>query len=181
MNSLYQHYKKTVVPALMKSEGYANVMQVPKITKVVINVGVGKFIKDAGFIETVEKVLKRITGQKPVRTQAKQSISNFKIREGMDIGVKVTLRGPRLYDFLQKFLSITLPRVRDFHGLSDRGFDKQGNFTIGFKEHVAFPEVKMDEIDKVHGLEVVVVTTAANRQAGKALLTEIGFPFIKKA
>jgi large subunit ribosomal protein L5 len=132
--NLYERYKTEIVPSLIKDGGYTNVMQVPKITKVVLNVGVGRFVKEAGYIDTVEKVLTKITGQKAVRTKAKKSISNFKIREGMEIGVMVTLRGPRMYQFLEKLLRVTFPRVRDFHGISDKAFDRQGNYTIGFKE-----------------------------------------------
>ena len=178
-NNLYEKYKKEVVPALQKELGYKNVMQVPHIAKVVINAGVGRFIKESGYIDNVEKTLTKITGQKPVRTKAKKSISNFKIREGQEIGVVVTLRGPRMYHFLEKLLRVTFPRVRDFHGISSKGFDNQGNYTIGFKENIAFPEVKMEEIEKVHGLEIVVVTTAKDKVAGRALLTQIGFPFTK--
>jgi large subunit ribosomal protein L5 len=178
-NILYQQYKEKVVPAVMAELNYKNRMQVPKIKKVVINVGVGKFVKDASYIDNVEKTLLKITGQKPVRTKAKKAISNFKIRENQEIGVVVTLRGPRMYDFLQKLLMVTFPRVRDFHGISAKGFDRQGNLTIGFKENVAFPEVKMDELDKVHGLEIVINTNAKNQAEGKALLTHLGFPFIK--
>lgn len=177
--NLYQFYKKEVVPKVMSELGYKNPLQAPKITKVVLNVGVGRFIKEPHFVENVEKVLTRITGQKALRTKAKKAISNFKIREGMEIGVTVTLRGPRMYDFLQKLLWVTLPRVRDFHGISAKGFDRQGNYTLGFKENVAFPEVKLEEIDKVHGLQVVVVTTAKNKEAGKVLLQHLGFPFAK--
>lgn len=164
----------------MAELGYKNIHEVPKITKVVINAGIGRFIKEPHFIENVEKVLTNITGQKAVRTKAKQSISNFKIREGQEIGVMVTLRGPRMYDFLEKLLRVTFPRVRDFHGISDKAFDNQGNYTIGFKENVAFPEVKMEELDKVHGLQIIVATTAKNKNEGKVLLTHLGFPFAKK-
>lgn len=178
--SFYQTYKKSVVPAIQKELGLKNVMQVPKINKVIINAGIGRFIKEANFIDNVEKTLTKITGQKPVRTKAKKAISNFKIREGQEIGVMVTLRGPRMYDFLEKLVKVTFPRVRDFHGISDKAFDAQGNFTIGFKENVAFPEVKMEEIDKIHGLQIIVNTTAKDKVAGKALLTHLGFPFTKK-
>lgn len=178
-NNLYEKFKKEIVPALQKQLGYKNVMQVPKITKIVINSGVGRFVKESGFIDNVEKTLTKITGQKPVRTKAKKAISNFKIREGQEIGVMVTLHGKRMYDFLEKLLRVTFPRVRDFHGISAKGFDNQGNYTFGFKENIAFPEVKMEEIEKVHGLELVFVTTAKNREAGKALLTGLGFPFTK--
>lgn len=179
MTNLYEKYKKEVVPALMKEHGFKNIMDVPKISKVVLNVGVGRFVKEPNYIENVEKNLTKITGQKPVRTKAKKAISNFKIREGMDIGVVVTLRGPRMYYFLEKLLNITFPRMRDFHGISSGGFDKQGNFTIGFKENLSFPEIKAGEVDKSHGLEITINTTAKNAQAGRALLTHLGFPFVK--
>lgn len=178
-NNLYKKYKKEVVPALKEELGLANIMQVPKITKVTLNVGVGKHLKEANYIENVENTLKRITGQKPMRTKAKKAISNFKIRAGMEIGVMVTLRGKRMYDFLEKTINITFPRIRDFRGITDKGFDRQGNFSFGFKENLAFPEVKVEDIDKSHGLEVVIATTAKNKIEGKALLTKLGFPFNK--
>lgn len=177
---LYEKFKKEIVPALQKELGFKNAMQVPQITKLVLNAGIGRFIKDAGYIDNVEKTFAKITGQKPVRTKAKLSISNFKIREGQEIGVMVTLRGPRMYEFLEKLLFITFPRVRDFHGISDKSFDRQGNYTVGFKENIAFPEVKMEEIEKVHGLQIIVCTTAKTKESGQALLTHFGFPFIKK-
>ncbi|MEK7212827.1 MAG: 50S ribosomal protein L5 [Patescibacteria group bacterium] len=177
--NLYEKYKKEVAPALQKELGFKNVMQVPKISKVVLNCGVGRFVKETGFIDNVEKTLNKITGQKPIRTKAKKAISNFKIRQGMEIGVVVTLHGERMYHFLEKLLNVTFPRTRDFHGISDQGFDGRGNFTIGFKENVAFPEVKSGEIDKIHGLQIIVNTTAKNKVQGKALLTALGFPFVK--
>lgn len=179
MTNLYEKYKKEVVPALIKELGLKNIMEAPKINKVVINVGVGRFVKEPHYVENVEKNLIKITGQKPVRTKAKKAISNFKIREGMDVGVRVTLRGPRMYYFLEKLLNITFPRMRDFHGISDLGFDKQGNFTIGFKENLSFPEIETGELDKSHGLEITINTTAHNTQEGRALLTYLGFPFVK--
>jgi large subunit ribosomal protein L5 len=178
-NNLYAKYKKTVVPALMKEFGYKNVMQAPKVNKVVINAGIGRFIKEPHYIENVESTLSKISGQKPMRTKAKKSISNFKIREGMEIGVAVTLRGKRMYNFLEKLVSITLPRVRDFRGLSDKSFDRNGNYVIGFKENLSFPEIKSEEIDKMHGLEVIINTSAGNKEEGKALLAGLGFPFVK--
>ncbi len=177
--TLYEKYKKEIVPAIQKELNMKNVMQVPKIKKVVVNAGIGRFVKEANFIDNVEKNLARITGQKPIRTRAKKAISNFKIREGQEIGVTVTLRGKRMYDFIEKLTRITFPRVRDFHGISDKSFDKRGNYTIGFKETVAFPEIKMDEIDKMHGLQLIINTTAKNRAEGRALLTHMGFPFSK--
>ena len=177
--NLYEKYKKEVVPALQKELGYENIMQVPKIKKVVINAGIGRFVKEPRFIDNVENTLTKITGQKPMRTKAKKSISNFKIREGMEIGVAVTLRGVRMYQFLDKLVSITLPRVRDFRGLSEKAFDRNGNYTAGFKENLAFPEIKAEELEKIHGLQIIINTNAKNKAEGKALLTHMGFPFVK--
>ncbi len=178
-NNLYEQYKKEVVPALKKELNLKSVMQVPKISKVVINVGVGRFLKESGYIDNVEKTLLKITGQKPVRTKAKKAISNFKVREGQEIGVVVTLHGARMYQFLEKLVNVSFPRIRDFRGISNKAFDRQGNYTLGLKENTAFPEVKTGEVDKIHGMEVVINTTAKNREAGLALLTHLGFPFIK--
>ncbi len=178
-SNFYKFYQDKVVAEMKKQFNYKSVMQVPKITKVVLNVGVGKFLKEANFVENVEKTLNKITGQKPVRTKAKTSISNFKVREGMEVGVMVTLRGARMYDFLEKLIKVTFPRVRDFRGISDKGFDRRGNFSIGFKENLAFPEVKVEEVDKIHGLQININTTAKNKEEGKALLSHLGFPFVK--
>jgi len=177
--NLYEKYKKEVVPALQKELGFKNAMQAPKIKKVILNAGIGRFVKEPRYIDNVENTLAKITGQKPMRTKAKKSISNFKIREGMEIGVAVTLRGARMYQFLDKLVSITLPRVRDFRGLSEKSFDKNGNYTIGFKENLAFPEIKAEELEKIHGLQITINTNAKNKAEGKALLTRMGFPFIK--
>jgi large subunit ribosomal protein L5 len=179
-SSLYRAYKETVVPKLVERMGYTNIMQVPRISKVVLNVGYGKRAKENAFIERVEETLRRISGQKPVRNKAKKSISNFKLREGMEIGSSVTIRGDRMYDFLYKFIHLTLPRVRDFRGLNPKSFDGKGNYTIGFKEHLAFPEIGGDSADQIHGLEVVISTSADTNDAGRALLEEMGFPFRKK-
>jgi len=176
---LYKNYIKEVVPALKEKLGLKNVMEVPRLVKVVLNVGYGRNVKDAAFIENVEKTLLAISGQKPVHNASKKSISNFKIREGMKIGASVTLRGKRMYDFIDKLVSIALPRVRDFRGISKKCFDKQGNYTLGFKEHTAFPEIKADAIDKLHGLQVIINTTAKNKEQGLALLEQLGFPFKK--
>lgn len=173
-------YKERVVPNLKAAFGLKNVMQVPKIEKVVINVGYGRQVKDKAYIDNVESTLGAITGQKPVHNKAKKSISNFKIREGMPIGASVTLRGNHMYDFLDKLVSVTFPRVRDFRGISPKIFDRQGNCTIGFKENIAFPEIKADAIEKIHGLEVVIHTTAKSKEHGLALLKELGFPFQEK-
>jgi len=176
---LKKQYKEKVAPALKEQFGYKNIMQVPKLKKVVLNVGYGRHLKDAGFIENVEKTLRAITGQSPIHNKAKKSISNFKIREGMKIGISVTLRDQKMYDFIDKLVSVTLPRVRDFRGVSRKSFDKTGNFTLGFKEHIAFPEVTGDSIEKIHGLEVVINTSAKTKEEGEALLEKLGFPFKK--
>jgi large subunit ribosomal protein L5 len=175
--NLKEYYKKEVVPQLKEEFGYTNNLAVPKLEKVVLNAGLSKGLKDSSFIETVENTLTRITGQRPVKTKAKKSISNFKIREGMVIGLKVTLRGDKMYDFIEKLIKITLPRVRDFRGLSLKSIDKEGNLNIGIKEHIAFPEIQADEIEKLHGLEMAIVTTAQNRQEGEVLFKSLGFPF----
>ncbi len=177
--NLYEKYKKEIVPELKKELGLKNVMQVPKIKKVVINAGIGRFVKEPRFIENVESTLSKISGQKPIRTKAKKSISNFKTREGMEIGVAVTLRGTKMYQFLEKLVSITFPRVRDFRGLSEKSFDKNGNYTVGFKEHLAFPEIKSEELEKMHGLQIIINTNVKNKAEGKALLSKLGFPFVK--
>ncbi|MCX6740585.1 MAG: 50S ribosomal protein L5 [Candidatus Parcubacteria bacterium] len=172
-----EQYTKKIVPELMKTLGFKNQMQVPKIEKVVLNVGLSKGLKDATFIDTVESTLTRITGQKPIKTKAKKSISNFKIRQGMIIGMKVTLRGKRMYDFIEKLIKVTLPRVRDFRGLDWKILDHKGNLNLGIKEHISFPEIRSDEIEKLHGLEVAIVTSAKNREDAKALFSALGFPF----
>ena len=177
---LYQAYTNTVVPKLKERLGLKNVMQVPKIQKVTLNIGYGKRAKEGAFIERVEDTLKRISGQKPVRNKAKKAISNFKLREGIEIGSSVIMRGERMYDFLYKLVNLTLPRVRDFRGLNPKSFDGKGNYTIGFKEHLAFPEIGGDAADQIHGLEVTITTSATTNDQGRALLEEMGFPFRKK-
>ncbi len=181
MNKLRKKYYDTIRPQLKQEMNLHSVMAVPRLVKVILNVGVGKGIKDDKYIGSVESTLMRITGQKPIKTKAKKSIASFKIREGMTVGLKVTLRGTRMYDFVEKLVSISLPRVRDFQGLSRKSFDGQGNYTIGVKEHIIFPEIKADEVENLHGLEIVIVTSANNDdQAGK-FLRILGFPFkIKK-
>jgi len=175
--NLKEIYQKKIIPELKKEFGYKNDMQVPKLDKVVLNVGLGKGLKDANFTENVESTLSRITGQKALQTKAKKSISNFKIRQGMIIGLKVTMRGKRMWDFVEKLIKITLPRVRDFRGLELKSLDKKGNLNIGIKENLAFPEIKADEIEKLHGLEIAVVTTAKSKAEGQSLLSALGFPF----
>lgn len=181
MSLLSDHYKKTVVPALMKEFGYSNIHQVPHLAKVVLNVGIPAGNKDAKLVETATEVLTRITGQAPVKTLAKKSISNFKIRQGMVVGLMVTVRGPRMHDLVEKLIHITLPRVRDFRGLSTKGLDGRGNLSLGFKEFIAFPEIRPDEVERLHGLELAIVTTAKTREEGFALLKLLGFPFKEAA
>jgi len=176
---LKDKYKKEIMPALKKEFGYKNEMLVPRLVKVVLNVGFGKHSKDKEMMESVGQTLLKITGQKPVFTKAKKSVSAFKIREGMVIGAMVTLRDKRMYDFVEKLVNITFPRVRDFRGLNDKAVDKTGNLTIGFKENVSFPEIKPEDTGSIHGLEVVMATTAKNRAEGLALFTLLGFPFKK--
>ncbi|MCB9798338.1 50S ribosomal protein L5 [Candidatus Nomurabacteria bacterium] len=179
MAQLQTQYKQKVVPALKEKFGYKNEMQVPKIQKVIINVGYGRHNKDKGYIDNVENTLRLITGQKPVHNLAKKSISNFKIREGMDIGMSVTLRGKAMYEFLYRFINLVLPRVRDFRGLNPKAFDRAGNYSIGMKENISFPEVIAETSDKIHGLQIVVQTSAQTNDEGRALLEEMGFPFKK--
>lgn len=177
---LLRQYKEVVAPALKKEFGYKSVMQVPRLEKVVINAGYGRHLKEKNYIEHVEKTLAAITGQKPVHNRAKKSIANFKIRVGLPIGASVTLRGKRMYEFLYKLIHLTLPRVRDFRGLSKSSFDPRGNYTIGMKEQLAFPEVRAGMTDVIHGLEVTMVTTAQSLADGVALLRGLGFPFKEK-
>lgn len=179
--ALKDHYKKTVVPALRERFGYKNAHAVPAVTKVTLNVGLGKGLKDAKFLETAESTLRRITGQAPVKTKARISISNFKIRQGMVVGMKVTLRGARMWDFLEKLIKVSVPRIRDFRGLPESGFDGQGNYTLGFKEHMAFPEIRTDEIEVVHGLQVTIGTTAKSKPEALALMKALGMPIEAKS
>lgn len=175
--SLSEKYHRDIVPKLMSEFGYKNKMAVPRLKKVVINVGFSTSAKESKLQEVAVKTLSRIAGQKPVVTRAKKSISNFKIREGMPVGAMVTLRGPRMYDFLGKLVTIALPRVRDFRGLSASSLDARGNLSIGFREHLVFPEIRSDEIEALHGLEVAIATTSRKREEGKRLFELLGFPF----
>lgn len=172
-----QFYGKTVVPALKQQLGVANVWSLPRLKKVVVSIGLGPGLKDPKFTEAAIATLRKVTGQQPVQTQARQSISNFKIRQGQVIGLKVTLRGGRMYSFLEKFVHVTLPRVRDFRGLESTSVDGNGNLSIGLKENIAFPEISTDEVEKIHGVEVTIVTTARTREAGMALFKLIGLAF----
>ncbi len=174
---LKEQYKKEIIKKLMEQYGYKNVLAVPKIVKVVINIGFGKTAKEKSVIDNELDSLNRISGQKPILTKAKKSISAFKVKQGMVIGAMVTLRGKRMYDFIEKLIKITLPRIRDFRGLNQNQLDQQGNLMIGFRENLAFPEIKTDEIDKIHGLEVCINTNAKNRERGLALFKLMGFPF----
>lgn len=179
MNRLQERYKNTVVETLTKQFGYTTVMQCPKIEKVVINIGVGEAISNPKVLDEAVAELTQIAGQKPVVTRAKKSIANFKLREGMPIGCKVTLRGERMYEFLDKLFNITLPRVRDFHGVSTTAFDGRGNYTLGVKEQIIFPEIQYDKVNKLRGMDIVIVTTANTNEEAKALLKEMGMPFAK--
>ena len=174
---LQEHYQKNIVPVLLTEFKEVNRLALPRFVKVVLHVGLGPALKDAKFLETVENTLKRISGLQPIKTKAKKSISNFKIREGMVIGTMVTLRGAKMYDFLDRLIHVALPRVRDFRGISPKVVDAQGNITIGFREHMVFPEIRSDEVERLHGLEVTIQTTAGTRERGLALFRAIGFPF----
>jgi large subunit ribosomal protein L5 len=178
--SLKRQFNEKIGAAIVKEFGAINPMDVPKILKVTINVGISAGNKDPKLAETVAETVSRITGQKPVETLAKKSIAAFKIREGMTVGMKATLRGERMWSFLLKLVNVTLPRVRDFRGLSPKLVDRNGNMTIGFKEHIAFPEIRPDEVERIHGLEVVITTTAGDREKGLALFKALGFPFLAK-
>ena len=168
-----------ITPALMQKFNYSTVMQVPKIEKVVINMGVGEAVANSKVLDTAVEDLRLISGQKPVITRAKKSIAGFKLRENMPIGVKVTLRGDRMYYFLDKLFNAALPRVRDFRGVSTKAFDGRGNYTLGLKEQLIFPEIEYDKIDKVRGMDVVIVTTAKSDEESRELLTQLGMPFAK--
>jgi large subunit ribosomal protein L5 len=178
MPDLQTTYLETIAPELQKQLGITNRHAVPKLVKVVINVGVGQAVRDRAALDNALATLSKITGQKPVATKARESISNFKIRQGMEIGAVVTLRGKKMYDFMDKLINITFPRVRDFRGI-DAKFDGQGNCSIGFSEHLAFPEVSADEVERVHGLQITMVTSTTDDKAARALLTAMKFPFKK--
>jgi large subunit ribosomal protein L5 len=176
---LKEKYKKEILPILKKELNFKNDYLAPKLDKVVLNVGFGKHTKEKEYAANVAKTLTRITGQRSVFTKAKKSVSAFKIREGMVIGAMVTLRGDRMYDFIERLVNITFPRVRDFRGISENIIDRDGNMTIGFKEHLAFPEIKQEDIDNIHGLEITIVTSTQDRVAALALFRLLGFPFKK--
>ena len=174
-----EQYDTEVVPMLMKKFGYSSVMQVPKLEKIVINTGLGDIKDNQKSMQIVENELKLITGQKPVYRKATKSVANFKLREGMPIGLKVTLRGRRMYDFYDKLVSIALPRVRDFRGVSDKAFDGRGNYALGLKEQLIFPEISYDQVEKIRGMDVCIVTTAQTDEEARELLRALGMPFKK--
>lgn len=177
MATLKEKYRNEVVPALQSELGYGNVMRVPRLVKVVLNIGLGEAISNSKALESAEKDITAIAGQHPVITRAKRSIANFKLREGMPVGIMVTLRGNRMYDFLDRLINIVLPRVREFSGVPRTAFDGRGNYTLGIKEQTVFPEISYEDVDKVRGLEVCVVTTAKNDDEARKLLELLGMPF----
>lgn len=179
MPELKDKYKKEVVPRLMELGGYHNVMEVPRLEKVVIGIGLGEAIQNARAIESAEKDLPAISGQKPVITRAKRSIAAFRLRTGMPIGMKVTLRGDRMYDFIHRLISVVLPRIREFRGVPRNSFDGRGNYTLGMKEQTVFPEIDYDKVEKIRGLEISVVTTAKTDEEGRQLLELLGMPFAR--
>ena len=179
MNRLHEKYNTSVKSELVNKFGYKSSMQIPKIEKIVINMGCGDAVANSKVLDDAVEELTIITGQKPVVTKAKKSIANFKLREGMPIGCKVTLRGERMYEFLDKLVSIALPRVRDFHGVNGNAFDGRGNYTLGVKEQLIFPEINFDQVKKVRGMDIVIVTTANTDEEGRTLLTLMGMPFRK--
>lgn len=180
MTRLRDLYKETIVPAMMKKFGYSSVMQVPKIVKITLNMGVGEAVTDKKVMNFAVEDMARISGQKPVITMAKKSIAGFKIRDGWPIGCKVTLRSHKMYEFLDRFISITLPRVRDFRGLNPRSFDAQGNYSLGLSEQIVFPEIDFDKIDQIRGLDICITTSARTKEEGQALLAAFNFPLRDK-
>ena len=179
MSLLKEKYQKEILPALKEKGGYQNIMQVPHLEKIVVNIGLGEAIKDAKALDAAEKDLSAIAGQHPVTTRAKRSIASFRLRTGMPIGLKVTLRKQRMYDFFDKLVNAVLPRIREFQGVPPDSFDGRGNYTLGLREQTVFPEIDYDRIDKVRGLEVSIITTAKTDEEGKHLLELLGMPFIK--
>ena len=179
MSQLKERYKKEIIPELMKSVGYKNIMQVPHLDKVVLNIGLGEATQNVKVLEAAERDLTAISGQHPVITRAKKSIAAFRLRSGMPIGLKVTLRGERMYDFFDKVVNVTLPRMREFQGVPQNSFDGRGNYTLGIKEQLIFPEIDYDKIDKTRGLEISIITTAETDDEGRHLLEALGMPFQK--
>ncbi|KMY48225.1 50S ribosomal protein L5 [Peribacillus loiseleuriae] len=179
MNRLKEKFQKEISPALVSKFNYKSVMQVPKVDKIVINMGVGDAVSNSKALDVAVEELALLSGQKPVVTKAKKSIAGFRLREGMPIGAKITLRGERMYDFLDKLVSVSLPRVRDFRGVSKKSFDGRGNYTLGVKEQLIFPEIDYDKVSKVRGMDIVIVTTANTDEESRELLTQLGMPFQK--
>jgi large subunit ribosomal protein L5 len=179
MSQLKERYKKEIIPKLIKSVGYKNIMQVPHLDKVVLNIGLGEATQNVKVLEAAERDLTAISGQHPVTTRAKKSIAAFRLRSGMPIGLKVTLRGERMYDFFDKVVNVTLPRMREFQGVPQNSFDGRGNYTLGIKEQLIFPEIDYDKIDKTRGLEISIITTAETDDEGRHLLEALGMPFQK--
>ncbi|MDY0394894.1 50S ribosomal protein L5 [Virgibacillus halophilus] len=179
MNQLKQKYQDEIVSSLMNKFNYKSVMQVPKLEKIVINMGVGDAVQNSKALDSAVEELTLISGQKPVVTRAKKSIAGFRLREGMPIGTKVTLRGERMYEFLQKLIAVSLPRVRDFRGISKKAFDGRGNYTLGVKEQLIFPEINYDKVSKVRGMDIVIVTTSNTDEEARELLSQMGMPFQK--
>ena len=179
MARLQDFYKNTVVAALQKQFGYKSVMEVPRITKITLNMGVGEAVADKKVLEHALADMTKIAGQKPVTTKARKSIAGFKIREGYPIGCMVTLRGARMFEFLDRLISIALPRVRDFRGISAKGFDGKGNYNLGIKEQIIFPEIEYDKIDKIRGMDVIIVTTAKSDEEAREMLSLMGAPFVR--
>jgi large subunit ribosomal protein L5 len=179
MARLQQHYKETLVPQLKESLGLKNTMQVPRITKITINMGVGEAVADKKVMDAAVADLTKLSGQKPAITKAKKSVATFKVRDGQAIGCKVTLRGARMYEFLDRLVSIAIPRIRDFRGISSRSFDGRGNYSLGVKEQIIFPEIQYDQIDQIRGMDITISTTAGDDKQGRALLEAFKFPFRK--
>jgi len=177
MARLQQYYRETIVPKLKSELKLSNVMEVPRITKITLNMGVGEAVADRKIVDAAAGDLAKITGQKPLVTKAKKAIATFKVREGLPIGCKVTLRGPRMYEFLDRLISVALPRVRDFRGISPRGFDGRGNYSMGVREQIIFPEIQYDQIDQLRGMDITITTSAADNKQGRALLEAFNFPF----
>ncbi|RXK18677.1 50S ribosomal protein L5 [Macrococcus sp. DPC7161] len=179
MTRLQEKFKKEITPELVKKFNYSSVMEVPKIEKIVVNMGIGDAVQNSKVLDAAVEELQAITGQKPMVTKAKKSIATFRLREGMPIGAKVTLRGERMYEFFDKLINVSLPRVRDFRGISNKAFDGRGNYTLGVKEQLIFPEIDYDKVSKVRGMDIVIVTTANTDEEARELLTQFGMPFQK--
>jgi large subunit ribosomal protein L5 len=180
MAGLKEKYRKEIVPKMMELQGYKNIMEVPKLQKVVVGIGLGEAVSDAKALEGAQKDLPIITGQKPIITRSKKSIANFKLREGMPIGLKVTLRQEKMFDFLDRLINVVLPRGREFQGVPRNAFDGRGNYTLGLKEQTIFPEIEFEKVDKVRGLEITIVTSARTDEEGRLLLELLGMPFSKE-